>query len=231
MTSVPEGTRPLHESKTSSPRKRLYGVYPGRVVDLRDPERQGRVRVRLASSHQDANVSDDLWARLATMMAGKDRGTWYIPDVDDEVLVSFEAGDPSQPFVIGALWNAKDAPPETMDSNGDNHIKSIKTRGGVVIRIDDRPGQSSLKLETSRGQTIALDDGSGSVTVTDSNGNSIVHDSSGVSVTASASVRVAASIVEVSASLARFSGVVQADTLITNSVVSASYTPGAGNIW
>ena len=60
----------------------------------------------------------EAWARQATLMAGNDRGTWFIPEVDDELLVVFEAGDPSRPYVIGALWNGRDAPPETMDGAG-----------------------------------------------------------------------------------------------------------------
>jgi hypothetical protein len=85
---------------------------------------------------------------------------------------------------------------------------------------------------------VTLQDGPGSVEVVDSNGNRVVLESAGVTVQASAKVTVSASSVEVSAGMvtvnagmSRFSGVVQADTVITNSVVSASYTPGAGNIW
>jgi len=72
----------------------------------------------------------------------------------------------------------------------------------------------------------------------DSNGNSLKMQSSGITVNASAKVTLTASQVEVSASMvtvnagmSKFSGVVQADTVICNSIVSASYTPGAGNIW
>jgi uncharacterized protein involved in type VI secretion and phage assembly len=170
-------------------------------------------------------------------MAGSDRGTWFIPDVDDEVLISFAAGDPRRPFVVGALWNGQDAPPETMDSAGDNNIKSIVSRQGIHITMDDSSGQEKLILETPQ-QRIVVDDGGRSVEITDANGNSVRMESSGITVTASAKVTINASTVEVSAGMvnvsagmSKFSGVVQADTVITNSVVSASYTPGAGNIW
>jgi phage gp45-like len=83
-----------------------------------------------------------------------------------------------------------------------------------------------------------LKDGPGAVEIVDSNGNSIKLETSGITVTASAKVTinatqvaVSASMVTVDAAMSKFSGVVQADTVITNSVVSASYTPGAGNIW
>jgi uncharacterized protein involved in type VI secretion and phage assembly len=217
---------------------RFYGVYPAVVSDVRDPEGQGRVKIRLPWSPDGAQEGYEAWARLATMMAGRDRGSWYIPDTDDEVLVCFAAGDVRFPFVLGALWNGRDTPPESMDGGGDNHIKTIKSRSGVTIRIDDQPGQSSLTLSTPAGQEVVLDDADNSVTVRDANGNSTVHNASGIAVTAAAKVKIEAGTVEVSAGMvqvnagmSKFSGVVQADTVITNAVVSSSYTPGAGNIW
>ena len=78
-------------------------------MDNRDPDGLGRVLVRV-SAPTDVR-SGDLWARVATMMAGRNRGTWFIPDVGDEVLVAFERGDVKEAYVIGALWNAKSRPP------------------------------------------------------------------------------------------------------------------------
>ncbi len=216
----------------------FYGVYPALVTDIQDPDGQGRVRIRLPWSPDSDGSAYETWARLATLMAGNNRGSWFIPDVDDEVLVTFEAGDPRRPYVIGALWNGQDAPPDTMDGAGNNYRKVIHSRNGVIITLDDTDGQETLKLETPGGQIITLKDGPGSVEIQDSNGNSARFESSGVTVTASAKVTINASTVEVSAGMvtvnagmSKFSGVVQADTVISNSVVSASYTPGAGNIW
>ena len=172
------------------------------------------------------------------MMAGNDRGSWFIPDVNDEVLVAFEAGDTRRPYMVGALWNGQDAPPESMDSSGNNNIKKLRSRNGVQITLDDSDGQEKLILETPGGQRITLEDGPGKVEVVDSNGNSVTMEAAGITVTASAKVTINAATVEVSAGMvtvnagmSKFSGVVQADTVITNSVISASYTPGAGNIW
>jgi hypothetical protein len=93
-------------------------------------------------------------------------------------------------------------------------------------------------METPGGQKVTLQDGPGIITVEDSNGNSVKLESAGITINASAKVTVNASqlaitagMVTVDAGLSKFSGVVQADTVISNSVVSASYTPGAGNIW
>jgi uncharacterized protein involved in type VI secretion and phage assembly len=168
-------------------------------------------------------------------MAGTGRGTWFIPDVGDEVLVAFEHGDARQPCVLGALWSKTSPPPEKMDPN--NNKKVLRSRNGVKITLDDQSGQENFIVETPGGQKITLKDGPGSLEITDSNGNFVKLEPSGISVNASAKVTINASQVEVSAGMvtvnagmSKFSGVVQCDTLISNSVISASYTPGAGNV-
>jgi uncharacterized protein involved in type VI secretion and phage assembly len=227
----------LDQLETAVERNRLYGAYPARVTDIVDPDGQGRVKVQLPWLPDNSGAGYEVWARLAVLMAGGNRGTWFIPDVGDEVLVTFEAGDPRRPYVIGALWNGSDAPPEQMDGAGNNYLKSIVSRRGIRITLDDTEGAETLTLKTPQ-QSIVVNDGGRSIEIKDANGNSIKLDSSGVTVTASAKVNVQASTVEVSAGMvtvnagmSKFSGVVQADTVITNTIVATVYTPGAGNIW
>lgn len=216
----------------------FFGVYPALVTDIADPDQQGRVKVRLPWLPDTAGDACELWARLATLMAGNERGSWFIPDVDDEVLVAFEAGDLRRPFVMGALWNGQDAPPEQMDGGGRNTKKVLRSRNGVTLTLDDSDGQEQMILETPGGQTVTLKDGPGALFIEDANGNSVKLETAGITVTASAKVtvnapqvNVSASLVSVDAGMSKFSGVVKADTVICNSVISASYTPGAGNIW
>jgi len=215
-----------------------YGVYPALVSDIKDPDNQGRIKITLPWSPDTSSGQYEAWARLATFMAGNNRGSWFIPDVDDEVLVAFEGGDPRRPYVLGSLWNGRDAAPDSMDGAGNNYRKVLRSRNGVKITLDDTDGQEKFIVETPGSQKITLQDGPGSIAVEDSNGNSVKLESSGITITASAKVTVNASTMEVSAGMvtvnagmSKFSGVVQCDTLISNSVVSASYTPGAGNIW
>lgn len=217
---------------------RFYGLYPALVSDIKDPDSQGRVKITLPWSPDTGSDRYEVWARIATLMGGKNRGSFFIPDVDDEVLVGFEGGDPRRPYVVGALWNGKDSPPESMDGAGNNYKKVLRSRNGVKVTLDDQDGQEKLVLETPGGQKITLKDGPGAITAEDSNGNSIKMESAGITITASAKVKINAAMVEVSAGMvkvdagmSKFSGVVKSDTVITNSVVSASYTPGAGNIW
>jgi uncharacterized protein involved in type VI secretion and phage assembly len=217
---------------------RWYGVYPALVSDIRDPESIGRVKVTLPWSPDNGSERYEAWARVATLMGGNKRGSWFIPDVGDEVLVVFEAGDARRPYVIGGLWNGSDAPPESMDGAGNNFKKVLKSRNGVTVTLDDQNGQEQFIAETPGGQKFTLKDGPGSVEIADSNGNSIKMEASGITLTTSAvvtinanSLSVSASAVSVNAGSSNFSGTVIAATVNTPSVVGATYTPGAGNIW
>src|SRR5215210_7134238 len=208
---------------------RWYGVYPALVSDVRDPEGLGRVKLTLPWSPDTGGERYEVWARVATLMGGNNRGSWFIPDVNDEVLVVFEGGDPRRPYCIGGLWNGSDSPPEAMDGAGRNNRKVLRSRNGVKITLDDSDGQEKLILETPGGQKVTLKDGPGSVEIVDSSGNSVKLESSGITVEAAAKVtikagqaEVTAGMVTVNAGMAKFSGVVQCATLISNSVISSS---------
>jgi uncharacterized protein involved in type VI secretion and phage assembly len=238
VNDLPPLEQLLHERLADGWGGRWYGVLPALVTDIRDPDKQGRVKVTLPWSVDGKGARYEAWARLATMLGGNNRGSWFIPDVDDEVLVAFEHGDSRRPYVLGGLWNGSDRAPESMDGAGNNYRKVLRSRNGVKVTLDDQDGQEKLVLETPGGQKVTLKDGPGAVTVEDSNGNSVKLEAAGITLTAAAKVTINASMVAISAGMvtvdagmSKFSGVVQADTVISNSVVSASYTPGAGNIW
>jgi uncharacterized protein involved in type VI secretion and phage assembly len=207
------------------------------VSSLDDPDGRNRVQVRLIGADGSERQEAPLWARVVCPFAGSDRGAFLMPDLEDEVLVLFQSGDPRFPLVIGGLWNGTSAPPADLQG-GTNRLKVIRSRRGVTLTLDDSDGQERFTVETPGGQRLTLSDGPGTITIEDSNGNSASFEGSGVTLAASAKVTVQASMVEVSAGLvtvdagtSTFSGVVTCDTLITNAVVSSSYTPGAGNVW
>jgi uncharacterized protein involved in type VI secretion and phage assembly len=236
--ALPPAEQQLAERLPTGWGGRWYGVMPAIVVDVKDPDGQGRVKVTLPWSVDAKGSRFEGWARLATLFGGNNRGSWFVPDVDDEVLVAFEHGDPRRPYVLGGLWNGRDQAPESMDGGGRNFKKVLRSRNGVTVTLDDQDGQEKLVLETPGGQKVTLKDGPGTVEVVDSNGNSLKLEPAGITLDASAKVTVNASMLAISAGMvtvdagmSKFSGVVQADTVISNSVVSASYTPGAGNIW
>lgn len=216
----------------------MQAGFLARVVSLDDPDNRARVQVKLLSFADAAEQDSTMWARVVSSFAGSDRGVFFLPEVDDEVLVVFVQGDPRHPLVIGGLWNGSAQPPAAIESGGRNRFKRIKSKNGIVVTLDDQDGQETLQLETPGGQKLTLKDGPGSVKIEDSNGNSITLESAGITVQAAAKVTVQASTVEVTAgmvtvdaAMSKFSGMVKCDVLQTNAVISTSYTPGAGNVW
>jgi uncharacterized protein involved in type VI secretion and phage assembly len=179
-------------------------------------------------------------------MAGNQRGTWFMPEVNDEVLIAFENGDPRRPYVLGALWNGQDNPPRNIDSGGNNDVRVIRTRSGLEITLDDSEGEEAITLETPGGQKLELKDGPGHIEISDNNGNTVKLDADGIAVEAVAlvtisattinissasTVKISASVLDLSAPVINCSGTIQAVTVITDSVEAKNYTPGAGNIF
>ena len=123
-------------------RDRYQGVAVAIVTNTADPEGMGRVKVSLPWMGDDIETT---WARLATPMAGSDRGMYFPPEVDDEVLVAFEHGSPSTPYVLGGLWNGKDLPPDS-NTDGANDRRVIVSRSGQVIRFNDKEGEEGIEI-------------------------------------------------------------------------------------
>jgi len=216
------------------------GSYLARVVAVSDPENIGRVKIRLLCFDGTDEQNAEIWARVAVPFAGHDRGAFFIPDVDDEVVVSFINGDPRQPIVIGGLWSGSSDVPETLGGSGDRVDRwTITGKAGTKMAIvEEQPSEATISFTTPGGVSGELTDSGGGKIELQVGGTSVVCDNQGVTVNTgmnvvvqATQVEVSASMVTVNAAMSRFRGVVQADTVISNSVVSSSYTPGAGNIW
>ncbi|MFA9516354.1 phage baseplate assembly protein V [Halopenitus sp. H-Gu1] len=178
----------------------LDGVAVGIVTDNEDPEGMGRVKLEFP--WRDAS-DESYWARVTTPMAGDDMGTFFLPEVGNEVLVAFENGDVSHPYVLGALWNGQEGPPED-NADGKNDVRQIKSRSGHELTFDDNDTAGKVEIETNAGHTIVLDDASGGekITIEDESGqNRIEFDavSSSVSIEAGAKLTIEAPQIEVSA--------------------------------
>ncbi|MCP1676424.1 phage baseplate assembly protein gpV [Natronocella acetinitrilica] len=213
--------------------QRLYGVYSGIVIDNQSARQQAILRVALPSLAEAANHPLEVAARLAQFLAGSGRGAWFVPDVGDEVLIAFDAGDPGRPFIIGSLWNGKTAPPPAADTP---HRHSITTHKGTLV-IDDNPEQGSVTLALGdeqlsvvlrEGHGVEIRNGDARVSV----GNQQIEIDAVTEVTIKAStVRLSAGVVNVDAGMLKASGVIQADMIIASTVSAVTYTPGDGNIW
>jgi uncharacterized protein involved in type VI secretion and phage assembly len=146
------------------PRQATGGVVIGIVTNNNDPDKLGRVKVKFPWL-DDSQESD--WARLAAPGAGATRGLFAVPEIDDEVLVAFEHGDASRPYIIGGLWNGKDKPPRSDAVQGGKVQQRIfKTRAGHSITLSDQDGAGKIEIKSGK-HTITLDDkGVGKVTIT-----------------------------------------------------------------
>jgi uncharacterized protein involved in type VI secretion and phage assembly len=211
-----------------------------KVTSVNDPQNLNRIEIELLSHSGSPRQEGILWARVAVPFAGADKGAFFLPDVGDEVVVSFVNGDNRYPIILGSLWNGSDAAPETLGGSGDAVDRwTITGKEGTRIAIvEETPGNAVISFKTPGGTEGELTDAGGGKVEFKAAGTTVTIDTQGVTVNSGLNVRVQASLVNISASMvtvdagmSRFSGVVQADSVITNSVISASYTPGAGNIW
>ncbi len=152
---------------------KLVGVMIGVVTNnnsANDKEKPGAGRVKVKIPL--IGMTESNWARIASFMAGKDRGAFFLPEVGDEVLVAFENGDVNKPYIIGSLWNGKDAPPEA-NSDGKNDTKIIKSRSGHTVQFFDKKNEEKIVIKTSKGHLIQMDDKNGSenIQIADKSGN------------------------------------------------------------
>jgi uncharacterized protein involved in type VI secretion and phage assembly len=142
---------------------RIQGVVVGIVTNNQDPDGLGRVKVKFPWL---SDVDESTWARIAAPMAGDQRGVYFLPEVEDEVLVAFEHGDVRFPYVLGALWNGKDAPPASND-DGKNNVRIIKSRSGHVIKLNDEDGKETIEIvDKSEKNSILIDTANNSIAVT-----------------------------------------------------------------
>ncbi|MGA1871573.1 MAG: phage baseplate assembly protein V [bacterium] len=176
---------------------RFYGVTVGIVTNNADEEELGRVKVSFPwLSDQD----ESYWARILTPMAGQDRGIYFLPEVGDEVLVAFEHGDLNFPYILGALWNGTDTPPET-NSDGENNLRFIKSRSGHIIRLDDTDGSEKIEIiDKAEKNSIVISTADNTITInadadiTIQSGNGkLIFSGNGVEITSQADVKIDAS--------------------------------------
>jgi uncharacterized protein involved in type VI secretion and phage assembly len=133
----------------------INGVVIGLVTDVNDPLKQGRIRVNFPWL-EDEHQTD--WIRIATTMAGNGRGTFFMPELQDEALVAFEHGNVRMPYVIGFLWNGKDSPP-----GQDVRDRRITSKNGHSLRFLDATlsngSKGAIVIEDAHGNRITMSNG------------------------------------------------------------------------
>jgi uncharacterized protein involved in type VI secretion and phage assembly len=158
-----EGNLRVLDAGPGKRNQRVYGVVVGVVTSVDDRKGLGRVRIRFPF----AGRTESAWARIAAPWAGpKRRGAYFVPEVDDEVLVAFRDGHLGHPYVLGFLWSEQTAPPpERSPQAGRSVIRSAK---GHALVIDDVAGRVSLN--SNAGHKVVLDEGENAADVEISDG-------------------------------------------------------------
>jgi phage baseplate assembly protein V len=178
------------------PDARITGVVTAVVTNVEDPEGLHRVKLRFPWLSDD---EESFWARVATPMAGKDRGLYLLPEVDDEVLVAFEHGDPRFPYVVGSLWNKNAKPPA--ESTQKNDKRSLTSRSGHVIRLDDTEGAEKIEIvDKSEKNSVVISTSDNTITITadaditikSADGKLVLEGKGGVEILSEADVKVEA---------------------------------------
>jgi len=153
----------LLSSSQDTSANRIYGVVTGIVTNNQDPDGLGRVKVRFPWLSES---DESWWARVAAPMAGKERGAYFLPEVDDEVLLAFEQGDVNFPYVLGGLWNADSKPPENND-DGKNNKRTIVSRSGMRVRLDDTDGGEKIEISDKDDKnSIVIDVANSTIAIT-----------------------------------------------------------------
>jgi uncharacterized protein involved in type VI secretion and phage assembly len=162
------------------------GLQVGIVKKLdEDPEGQYRVQVSVPVLKAE---KEGIWARLAHPYASAGFGSFFIPEIGDEVVLAYFNNDPGFPVIIGSLYSQKNTSPEELTA--DNFIKSLTTKSKLKIQFDDE--KKIILLETPGGHSITMDDDQQNIVLKDSNGNTLETNSSGISLSSPGNIELKA---------------------------------------
>ncbi|MCF0184903.1 MAG: type VI secretion system tip protein VgrG [Bacteroidaceae bacterium] len=138
-----------------------------------DPLGEERICVKLMASEESK-----IWARVATLDAGNGRGSAFMPEIDDEVIVGFVNDDPTQAIVLGMMHSS--SAPSPYEKKDDNNLKGFVTREKLKLEFDDE--KKALTLETPGGNKVCISDDAKGISLTDRNGNTITLNDQGVTI-------------------------------------------------
>jgi phage protein D len=165
----------------------ISGLHVGIVkkVDA-DPDEKNRIQVMIPSLK---NSGSGLWAMLGHFYANKSAGSFFIPELNSEVIIGFIDNDPRFPVVLGSLYSKNNTPKEAFTE--ENNIKAIVTKAGIRLEFDDK--DKVFTILTPGKNTLIISDKSKGVKIEDQNGNVINTDASGISITSEKDIKLTAS--------------------------------------
>jgi Rhs element Vgr protein len=164
----------LSTRRTAAMLAPVSGLQTGIVTDNEDPDGEFRVRVRLPL----VDGGDGVWARVAALDAGAERGFLIRPEIGDEVVLGFLDDDPRHPVLLGMLHSSAKAAP--LAPSNDNHEKAFVSRSGMRVHFDD--DQKVLTVSTPGGHQLVMDEAAQTLLIEDQSGNKIEMSSSGITI-------------------------------------------------
>lgn len=154
----------------------VNGLQTGVVTQLEsDPDGEDRILVKLPVVDNEVQGT---WARVSTLDAGENRGSFFRPEIGDEVIVGFINGNPNDAVVLGMLNSS--AKPAPLTASDDNHEKGFFTRSEMKLVFND--DKKSVILETPAGKKISVDEDAGVIQLEDENGNKFILNADGVTI-------------------------------------------------
>jgi uncharacterized protein involved in type VI secretion and phage assembly len=207
----------------------FHGVYPAFVTRLTEPPRPGQVEVRFPGLGRDGDGDVRAWATLCSPYADGGHGLQILPEVGSQVLVAFGAGQFDDPYIVGACWNGKAAPPER--ATQPNNLRVLRSREDSTLTFDDTKGAAKVTIATSAGHKVVLDNQAQQVVIRHASGPVITLTAAGEIKVQCTTVDVTAATMNVHAATATFDGAVNCLTLTAKvGVTSPLYSTGVGNL-
>jgi phage baseplate assembly protein gpV len=176
--------------------RRQFGVVSARVTGIMDDGTYEMSYLSMGAGEPSAP------ARVMMPMAGGGRGTYFLPEVGDEVIVAFESGDVNLPVILGAVWNEESPPPDQARPSPENNFRTIVSRSGHEITFDDSPGTGKITIKTRNGHQLVLDDTPpGKVTLSSAGGCTVEMDDvpGNLKISAPLQVEISATVLKLSA--------------------------------
>jgi len=164
----------------------VHGLQTGIVKKINeDPNNEFRVQVQMPILGEN---SDPIWARLSTFYAGNTFGAFFMPEIDDEVILGFMDDNPSYPIILGSVFSSKIPAPLTPDDK--NSIKTLITQSKLQLKFDEE--NKILSIITPGGNTIVLSDKDKGITLTDQNSNVIQMNDKGITLNSQSNISIKA---------------------------------------
>ncbi len=167
--------------------KKVSGLYIGTVkkVDA-DPLDQNRIQVLIPALK---NSGEGMWARLTHFYTSSEAGSFFIPEVESQVVVAFIGEDPRQPVVIGGLYTTTNKPYKTVDNQ--NNFKAFISKSKLTLEFDDE--NKKITISTPKSNSIVIDESAEGITITDQNENEIKTSADGITITSPKDITLTAS--------------------------------------